>query len=285
MMRRRRPGVRLPFFVLLIAACLALIVLSGGGGLDALRGVVEIPFNFLAGLVNRASSGAEQLTQGQRTYDELSQYAADLETALALLSEEVVTLREIGSDYQRLAEIANYASQAQNQESISADVIARDTISSLRTITINRGQRDGVRRGNPVVVGRNLIGRVTVVSANAARIQLINAEGSAVSARLQTNRVEGSVIGQVSGNLRMTLLPQGASVQVGDLVLTSGLGGTLPPDLVIGQVTSTRQFESDIEQSAEVRSLVDFDTQEIIMVITSFEPVDMSVFEPTPAAP
>jgi rod shape-determining protein MreC len=284
-MRRRSSGVRLPFFGLMIVACLALIVLSGGGGLDALRGVVEIPFNFFAGLVNRASSGAERLTEGQRTYEELAQYAADLETALALLSEEVVTLREIGSDYQRLAEIADYASQAQNQESISADVIARDTISSLRTITINRGQRDGVRRGNPVVVGRNLIGRVTVVSANAARVQLINAEGSAVSARLQTNRVEGSVIGQVSGNLRMTLLPQGAAVQVGDLVLTSGLGGTLPPDLVIGQVTSTRQFESDIEQSAEVRSLIDFDTQEIVMVITSFEPVDMSVFEPTPVAP
>lgn len=284
-MRRRSSGARLPLFGLMIAGCIALIVMSGGGGVDALRGIVEIPFNFLAGLVNRASSGAEQLTQGQRTYEELAQYAADLETALALLSEEVVTLREIGADYQRLAEIAGYASQAQNQESISADVIARDTISSLRTITINRGQRDGVRRGNPVVVGRNLIGRVTVVSANAARVQLINAEGSAVSARLQTNRVEGSVIGQVSGNLRMTLLPQGASVQVGDLVLTSGLGGTLPPDLVIGQVTSTRQFESDIEQSAEVRSLIDFDTQEIVMVITSFEPVDMSVFEPTQVAP
>lgn len=284
-MRRRSSGVRLPFFGLLIVGCLVLIVLSGGGGLDALRGVVEIPFNFFAGLVNRASRGAEQLTEGQRTYEELAQYAADLETALALLSEEVVTLREIGSDYQRLAEIADYAALAQNQESISADVIARDTISSLRTITINRGQRDGVRRGNPVVVGRNLIGRVITVSANAARVQLISAEGSAVSARLQTNRIEGSVIGQVSGNLRMTLLPQGASVQVGDLVLTSGLGGTLPPDLVIGQVTSTRQFESDIEQSAEVRSLIDFDTQEIVMVITSFEPVDMSVFEPTPIAP
>lgn len=284
-MRRRSSGVRLPFFGLLIVGCLVLIMLSGGGGLDALRGVVEIPFNFFAGLVNRASRGAEQLTEGQRTYEELAQYAADLETALALLSEEVVTLREIGSDYQRLAEIADYAALAQNQESISADVIARDTISSLRTITINRGQRDGVRRGNPVVVGRNLIGRVITVSANAARVQLISAEGSAVSARLQTNRIEGSVIGQVSGNLRMTLLPQGASVQVGDLVLTSGLGGTLPPDLVIGQVTSTRQFESDIEQSAEVRSLIDFDTQEIVMVITSFEPVDMSVFEPTPIAP
>ncbi|NOG50621.1 MAG: hypothetical protein HND48_15240 [Chloroflexi bacterium] len=72
--------------------------------------------------------------------------------------------------------------------------------------------------------------------------RLINSEFSAISARLETSRVEGSVVGQASGNLRMTLLPQGANVQVGDLVRTSGLGGNLPPDIVIGQVTSTRQF-------------------------------------------
>lgn len=284
-MRRRGSGARLPVFVLLFVACVALIILSGGTGLDAIRGVIQIPFNLLSGLVTSTSTGIENLASPQRTYEELAQYAADLETTLAQLTEEVVTLREIGSDYQRLADLAAYASQAENQESISADVIARDTVSSLRTITINRGARDGVRVGNPVVVGRNLIGRVMIVSANAARVQLINAEFSSISARLQTNRVEGAVIGQVSGNLRMTLLPQGASVTVGDLVLTSGLGGSLPPDLVIGQVTSTRQFESDIEQSAEVRSFVDFDRLEIVMVITGFEPVDLSVFEPTPIAP
>lgn len=284
-MRRRSNSVRLPFFGLMIVACLFLIVLSGGGGLDALRHVVEIPFNFLAGLVNRTTTGVEDLAKPRRSYDELAEYAADLETALALLQTEVVGLREIGADYQRLADLANYTSQAENQELVSADVIARDTISARRTITINRGARDGVRRGAPVIFGRNLVGRVETVSAIAARVQLINSEFSAVSARLQTNRIEGSVVGRVSGNLRMTLLPQGADVQVGDLVLTSGLGGSLPPDLVIGQVTSTRQFESDIEQSAEVRSLVDFDALEIVMIITSFEPVDLSVFEPTPVAP
>ncbi|MBK8137703.1 MAG: rod shape-determining protein MreC [Chloroflexi bacterium] len=284
-MRRRSTGVRLPFFGLLLALCIGLIVLSGGGGLDALRGIVEIPFNFLAGLVNQTSSGVEQLTNPQRTYEELAQYAADLETTLAQLTTEVVGLREIGSDYQRLADLVNYVSLNQDQERVAADVIARDTVSALRTITINRGARDGVRVGNPVVTGQGLIGRVVIVSANAARVQLINAEFSAISARLQTSRVEGAVIGQSSGNLRMTLLPQGANVQVGDLVLTSGLGGTLPPDIPIGQITSTRQFESDIEQSAEVRSFIDFDRLEIVLVITSFEPVDLSVFEPTPVAP
>lgn len=284
-MRRRTSSIRLPALTVLIILCVALIVVSGGGGLDAIRGVIAAPFEFLSGLISRGNSTVEDITDLRRTYDELTQYVADLETTLAQLTAEVVALREIGADYQRLADLVNYVSQVQDQEVVAADVIARDTVSALRTVSINRGARDGVRVGSPVVTGQGLVGRVVAVSANAARVQLINSEFSAISARLETSRVEGSVIGQASGNLRMTLLPQGANVQVGDLVRTSGLGGNLPPDIVIGQVTSTRQFESDIEQTAEVRSFIDFDRLEIVLVVTSFEPVDLSVFEPTPVAP
>lgn len=284
-MRRRTSSIRLPALTVLILLCVALIVVSGGGGLDAIRGVIAAPFEFLSGLISRGNSTLENFSDQRRTYEELTQYVADLETTLAQLTAEVVALREIGADYQRLADLVNYVSQAQNQEVVAADVIARDTVSALRTISINRGARDGVRVGSPVVTGQGLVGRVVAVSANAARVQLINSEFSAISARLETSRVEGSVIGQASGNLRMTLLPQGANVQVGDLVRTSGLGGNLPPDIVIGQVTSTRQFESDIEQTAEVRSFIDFDRLEIVLVVTSFEPIDLSVLEPTPVAP
>jgi rod shape-determining protein MreC len=284
-MNRRRIG-RFPLLLLAVGACVVLIVLSGGGALSSLEGLLAAPLEWVSGLVTRTTQSARSTLGGQRTYEELSSYAGDLETQLARITSEVVALREIGSDYQRLAELANYASQSQNQEFVSADVIARDTVSALRTIAINRGARDGIRVGMPVVAEDGyLIGRISAVSANAAQVILITSELSAVSARLQTTRVEGSVIGLASGTLRLTLLPQGAQVQVGDLVLTSGLGGLLPADLVIGQITSTRQFESDIEQSAELRSFVDFDRLEIVMVITSFEPVDLSVFEPTPNAP
>jgi rod shape-determining protein MreC len=74
------------------------------------------------------------------------------------------------------------------------------------------------------------------------------------------------------------LIPIGQAVQEGDMVLTSGLGGNFPPDLIIGQVTSIRQFEFDLYQTAEVRSLVNFDTLEFVLVVTGFTPVDISVF-------
>lgn len=282
---RRRPVNRTPIFIFALAVCLTLIVLSGGGALAPIRDLLAVPLNTIAGIFTGTGRAVSNLTAGQRSYEELLTYVGDLETQLARITTEVVALREIGADYQRLADLTNYVSQNESQEVVAADVIARDTIRSLRTIVVNRGARDGVRVGMPAVTGQGLVGRVINVSANAARIQLITSEFSSISARTQTNRVEGAVIGLASGALRMTLLPQGAQVQVGDLVLTSGLGGNLPPDIVIGQVTSTRQFQSDIEQSAEVRSLVDFDRLEIVLIVTSFEPIDLSVFPPDITAP
>jgi rod shape-determining protein MreC len=98
-----------------------------------------------------------------------------------------------------------------------------------------------------------------------------------VSARIQTTRIAGSVRGDVNAALSMDLIPLGSLVQEGDIVITSGLGGNFPADITIGQVSSVRQEE--LFQSAQVRSLVNFDVLEIVLVITNFQPVDLSVFD------
>jgi len=87
------------------------------------------------------------------------------------------------------------------------------------------------------------------------------------------------VIGQLAGDLVMTNIPVDADVIEGDLVVTNGLGQTLPADLVVGQVLSVALAESELYQEARVRSLIDFNRLEIVQVIINFEPVDLSVFE------
>jgi rod shape-determining protein MreC len=79
--------------------------------------------------------------------------------------------------------------------------------------------------------------------------------------------------------MRMEKIPQTQLMEVGDLVLTSGLGGTFPPDIVIGQVTSVRKPPAELFQTAEVRPTVDYNNLDIVMVITNFRPVDTSVFD------
>lgn len=273
---------RLIFLGVCLFLCSGLIVLSQTGVLSPVESLASIPLNFVSGILNRAAlwftNGTADLAEIQRLRDRNS----DLEEALAQYQSELVELREIASDYQRLTDLLNYTTTRTNQQFIAADVINVDQNSFLRTITINRGTRDGIEQGLPVVTGQGLVGRIMDVAADASRVLLITDPSSAVSARLQTTRVEGSVIGLLSGGLRMTFIPLDAAIQEGDLVITSGLGGNFPPDMVIGQVTSVREFEFELYKEAEVRSLNDFNTLEFVLVVTSFQPVDLSMFEITP---
>lgn len=269
------------FLIVSLFVCFGLMLLSQAGVLSPLEDVLSIPLNLVSGVFNNLAlamvGGVTDLAELQN----LQQRNADLEEALAQFQSELVELREIASDYRRLTQLLDYTTTVQNQEFVTADVINVDQTGLRRTITINRGTRDGITNGMPVVTAQGLIGRVWDVSANAARVLLITDRDSAISARLQSSRAQGSVQGQLSGNLRMTMIPLDAAVQVGDLVITSGLGGNLPPDLPIGVVTSTRQFEFELFQEAEVTSLNNFDTLEFVLVITNFEPVDLSVFQST----
>ena len=270
---------RLLFLGVSLVVSLGLIITSQIGLLRPLEDLASIPLNLVTGVFNRlalqVTGGVEDLVELQN----LRQRNADLEEALAQYQTELVELREIASDYQRLAELLDYTTRVSNQQFVAADVIGVDQMALRRTLTINRGTRDGITAGMPVVTGKGLVGRIITVGATSARVLLITDRDSAVSARLQSTRAVGSVRGQTSGSLRMEMIPLGQPVRVGDLVITSGLGGNFPPDIVIGIVTSTRQFEFELSQEAELTSLNDFDSLEFVLVITSFEPVDMSVFD------
>jgi rod shape-determining protein MreC len=262
-----------------LLVCAALIITSRLGLLAPVEGIITLPLNVIAGFFNRTAISTVQTFGEPNDIETLRKRNADLEEALAKFQSELVELREISSDYERLAGLLNYTSSVKNQQFLAADVINYDENGLLRTVAINRGARDGLAVGMPVVTSQGLVGRIINVSANASRVLLVTDPSSALSGRLQTTRAEGSVIGLPAGNLRMTFIPLDATVQEGDLVMTSGLGGNFPPGIVIGQVTSKSQINARGFQEAEVRSLVNFDTLEIVLVVTSFQPIDLSVFQ------
>lgn len=278
-MRSNWRANRILFLLVSLFACSLLILASLAGSLAPIEGLASTPLNLVTGLFYDLTQGTSNLATDLAEIQRLRERNAELEEALALFQAELVELREIASDYERLADLLAYDSAALNQETIAAEVIGYDPNSLRRTIVINRGVRDGLARGMPVVTNQGLVGRIIDVFANSSRVLLVTDPDSAVSARLQTTRAQGSVVGLLTGNLRMIMIPLDAEVQEGDIVLTSGLGGNFPADIAIGQVESVRQFEFELNQTAEVRSLVDFDTLEFVLVVTSFQPVDLSAFE------
>ncbi len=278
-MRRDGGNARFIFLAIMLTLCGITMLLSVIGILSPAESILSAPLNAVSGIFTNISISLNTVAEDLNDFGRLNERVAELEEQLARQQVELIQLREVASDYNRLTGLLSYTSNIDNQDFVTADVIAVDQSSIARSIIINRGTRDGIDVGMPVTTDLGLVGRIIRVSSNASQVQLINDENSAVSSRLQTTRAEGSIIGLASGVLRLTFVDLDEEIVENDLVITSGLGGNFPPDIVIGQVTSIRQFEFELFQEAEVRSLVDFDTLEFVLVITSFQPIDLSVFE------
>jgi rod shape-determining protein MreC len=213
----------------------------------------------------------------------LRQRSIELEGEVAELQAQVIQLQQQVGKTQILAALVDFEQANPENRYLAAAVIGRDPSPFLHYVIINRGSNDGILRGMPVVTNQGLIGRVDAVIADAARIQLITDPASSVNVRLQNAETEASLVGSVTGDVTLQLIPQDINVQAGDLVLTSGLGGGYPPDLIIGQVVNVRSRDFDLFQQATVQPVVDFNRLEIVLVIVNFKPVDISPLAPAPA--
>jgi rod shape-determining protein MreC len=210
----------------------------------------------------------------------LRQRNAELESEVAELQAQVIQLQQQVSETDILAALVDFSLARSENTYKAAAIIGRDPSPFLHYVIINAGSNDGVLRGMPVVTDQGLIGRVDAVIADAARVQLITDPASKVNVRLQNAEVEASLLGSVTGDVTLDLIPQDTLVEAGDLVLTSGLGGGYPPDLIIGQVVNVRSRDFDLFQQATVQPVVDFNRLQIVLVIINFKPVDISPLVP-----
>ncbi len=210
----------------------------------------------------------------------LRQRNAELEGEVADLQAQVIQLQQEVGETQILAALVDFSRANPENKYLAAAVIGRDPSPFLHYVIINRGSNDGILRGMPVVTNQGLIGRVDAVIADAARVELITDPASSVNVRLQNAETEASLVGSVTGDVTLELIPQDINVQPGDLVLTSGLGGGYPPDLIIGQVVNVRSRDFDLFQQATVQPVVDFNRLSIVLVIVNFKPVDISPLVP-----
>jgi len=208
-----------------------------------------------------------------RNLQELIQRNSQLEERVAQLEAEVVTLREQASEVDALRALLGAARQLPENRYLSATVIGRDTSPFLQYLILDQGSDSGVRRGMPVVNEKGLVGRITEVSATASKLQLITDPDSVINARIQESRSEGILVGRPTGDLELIYLSQDITVNVGEIVVTSGLGGGFPPEILIGRVVSVHRRDYELYQTAIIEPRSDFSRLEMVLIITNFEPV------------
>ena len=212
----------------------------------------------------------------------LQQTNTELQAEVARLQTQVIDLQQQVTETNILSALVDFARANPEYSYKAASVIGRDPSPFLRYVVINVGSNEGVLPGMPVVTDKGLVGRVDAVIAEAARVQLVTDAASAVDVRLQASNTEAMLEGSVTGELSLNMISQDATIQAGDVVLTSGLGGTYPPNLLVGQVVSIRKLQSELFQQAAIQPNVDFTRLQFVLIITNFNPVNITPLIGTP---
>ncbi len=170
--------------------------------------------------------------------------------------------------------------QAQNPKStnlVPANVISAPSfipgVSIPETLILDRGEADGIRVGDGVVYKDNLVGKVIKTTQHISSIMLITSSSISFTAKTMSTQVFGVIKGQGGGALILDNVLLSDSLQKDDLILTKGdvseNGQGLPPDLIVGKITSISKNPSDIFQKAEIQSKVDFIKLNKVFIVTN----------------
>jgi rod shape-determining protein MreC len=203
----------------------------------------------------------------------------------ARLRSQLIQLQEEQKDNEVLYALLRVARARPDSNYVAAMVIGRDSNPFMRYILIDQGSNAGLRKGMPVLTAEGLVGRIDAVTASAARVQLITDPNSAVNVQLPGSGADAMLVGSVTGDLSIEMIPQGSQIKAGELVLTSGLGGTYPSNILVGQVASVRKLETALFQSASVQPATNFQNLRAVLVVTEFRPIDLNPLIQQPALP
>lgn len=268
--------------IIIIVAISGLLFLALSGYLTPVFNLTLNPLvSFQSWLSVRYISARTFLTS-PRDLTQLREHNAVLESQVTQLQTQLIEMEERLGEAQVCFALLDFGRTNPQYDYIAATVIGREISPFLQYIMIDKGTDHGVRYGMPVVTQQGLVGRVDAVIAGASRIKLITDTTSVVNVRLQSAEIEAQLHGSLTGDVSLDMVPLDENVEVGDVVLTSGLGGNYPPNIFVGQVLSTQQRDNALFQTASVQPIVDFTSINSVLVVSNFQAVDISPLIPEP---
>lgn len=154
---------------------------------------------------------------------------------------------------------------------IAAEVIGKDPSPWFKTIMINKGKDDGVKKGSAVVIPEGIVGQVAEVAAHNSKVLLIIDPNSAVDALVQRSRARGIIKGEFADRCVFKYVLRKKEINVGDTVVSSGLDGVFLKGLPVGQVSDVVKPNSGIFQEVTVIPCVDFEKLEEVLIVLNPE--------------
>lgn len=178
---------------------------------------------------------------------------------------ELGEYREGYSNYLHFEELLAFKEKLHFQP-LSARVVGKEPAFWYQTIVVDRGRKDDVLEGMIVLAPAGVVGQVIHTGEHYSKILLANAPSSAIDAMIQKNRTRGILKGAGERGFILHYVLKNADVQVGDYIVTAGIGGIFPAGMPLGTVSKIYKRKRGMFQEIEVSPLVDFQKLEYVLI-------------------
>lgn len=226
----------------------------------SIRAAMSLPLAPLQYVVNWPSNFIDMVKSAISTHDELVKENLSLKADELLLRTKLQRLTAIETENNYLKSLFQSSKNVQGNALI-AELLAVSTEPFVNQVVLNKGLRDGVFSGQPVLDANGIMGQVTSVGPITSRVMLINDPHSGIAVQNVRNGMRAIAVGDsYSGKLRLQFVPNTADIKQGDTFISSGLGDRYPEGYPVGKVLSVdqnpaKQFaEITLEPSAKLNS-------------------------------
>jgi rod shape-determining protein MreC len=215
-----------------------------GIGLPQLRSALSIPLSFLQYAVSWPVQSIAKINTMVSSHDALIKENLNLKSEELLLRAQVQRLLALESENKELRALLRSSSEVHGKVLI-AQLLAVDSDPFVNQVMLNKGSKDGVFVGQPVLDANGVMGTVIQANPYTSRVLLINDSHSGVPIQNTRNGIRAIAVGDsYSGKVRLINVPHTADIQVGDVLVTSGLGEHFPPGYPVGKVSEVSKDPS-----------------------------------------
>ena len=193
-----------------------------------------------------------------------------LKKQISRLESDLTSMEEMRKENLRLKKLLSF-SEEQSHQKIMAQVVGWDSANEFKVIRLNKGTRHGIKAMSPVVTDHGLVGYVYRATENYSDVLTILDQNNRVDIVVERTRTHGIVEGVFNFKCALKYIMRNEPVEVGDKLITAGVGGIYPKGIKVGMITDISKENFGMTLSIEVVPSVDFDKLEEVLVMIPVE--------------
>ncbi|MGE6290435.1 rod shape-determining protein MreC [Aeromonas media] len=263
----RGPSLQLRLFLAVIISVAAIVADSRFGVFTHVRVYLSSLVSPLQYIANAPGTLLDTMSTQVQTRSSLIEQTKQQEQQLLTLRSRLLKLDQLEHENQRLRELLGSPVHKESRKMV-AELLSVDSDPFSHQVLINKGALDGVYNGQPVINDQGVVGQVLHVGSTTSRVLLITDSSHGIPVRVLRNdlRAIASGSGELD-KLELRNLPRNTDVQVGDLLVTSGLGGRFPEGYPVATVTRSDYVEGKPFAQIEAKPLVALDRLRYLLLL------------------